>query len=79
MYNKLVKIKKAHKKERMVTITASPNVQFKHVVATMDVMRDRLDEEMYKDNTAFRDAERKTDGKAEENSLFDQVVFALAE
>ena len=79
LYNKLVKIKKAHKKERMVTITASPTVQFKHIVATMDVMRDRLDEEMYKDNTAFRDAERKGDGKIEERALFDQVVFALAE
>ena len=79
LYNKLVKIKKAHKKERMVTITASPTVQFKHVVATMDVMRDRLDKEAYKDNTEFRDAGRKDDGKAEERALFDQVVFALAE
>ena len=79
LYNKLVKIKKAHKKERMVTITASPTVEFKHVVATMDVMRDRLDEEQYADNKAFRDAGRKTDGKAEERALFDQVVFALAE
>ena len=79
LYNKLVKIKKAHKKERMVTITASPTVQFKHVVATMDVMRDRLDKEAYKDNAEFRDAGRKDDGKAEERALFDQVVFALAE
>ena len=62
-----------------MTITASPTVQFKHVVATMDVMRDRLDKEAYKDNAEFRDAGRKDDGKAEERALFDQVVFALAE
>lgn len=79
LYNKLIKIKKAHKKERMVTITASPTIAFKHIVATMDVMRDRLDDDEYGDNTAFRDAGRKDEGKAEERALFDQVVFALAE
>ena len=79
LYTKLVKIKKAHKKERMVTITASPTIKFKHVVATMDVMRDRLEKDVYPDNQAFRDAKRKGDGKAEDRALFDQVVLGLAE
>lgn len=78
LYNKLTKIKKAHKKERMVTITASPTIPFKHIVATMDVMRDRLEQDQYPDNKAFREAGRKTDGKAEDRALFDQVVFGFA-
>lgn len=79
LYNRLVKIKKQYKKERMVTLTASPTVPFKNIVATMDAIRDRLESDDYSEEKDFREAKRKSEGSVDEIALFDQVVFALVD
>ena len=79
LYNRLVKIKKQYKKERMVTVTASPTIPFKYIIATMDAVRDRLDADDYAEEKVFREAKRKSEGSVEETTLFDQVVFALVD
>ena len=43
----------------------------------MDVMRDRLEQDQHPDNKAFREAGRKTDGKAEDRALLTKWYLAL--
>ena len=62
-----------------MTVTASPTIPFKYIIATMDAVRDRLDADDYAEEKVFREAKRKSEGSVEETTLFDQVVFALVD
>jgi biopolymer transport protein ExbD len=74
LYNYAVKFKKSYPKESMVTITADPGIPYKHVIALIDALRERLEQDEYADNKGFRDAKMK-DGSASEIFLFNHPVL----
>ena len=74
LYNYAVKFKKSYPKETMVTITADPGIEYKHVIALIDVLRERLEKDEYGDNMVFRDAKMK-DGSATEKFLYNHPVL----
>lgn len=78
LYNKLVTVKKAFPEETIVNLTADARIQFKFVIAVMDVLRVRLEQDAYDDLDAFTHAGLKYDGIKPE-LLWPDVVFAVAQ
>jgi biopolymer transport protein ExbD len=74
LYNYAVKFKRSYPKETMVTITADPGIAYKHVIALIDVLRERLEQDEYSDNRLFRDAKMK-DGSSSEKYLYNHPVL----
>ena len=74
LYNYAVKFKKSYPKEPMVTITADPSIPYKHVIAIIDALRERLEQDEYANNDAFQAAKTK-DGSASEVFLFNHPVL----
>ena len=70
-----MKFKKSYPKESMVTITADPGIAYKHVIALIDSLRERLGQDEYGDNKGFRDAKAKDDGSASEKYLYNHPVL----
>ena len=75
LYNYAVKFKKSYPKESMVTITADPGIPYKHVIALIDSLRERLEQDEYPDNKVFRDAKLKDDGSVSEKYLYNHPVL----
>jgi len=84
LYKNLAKIRDQYKEEKLLTITADPTLEFKHVIRTMDSLRFRLVDDNVKD---IKDLSDKTDGAKFRagidgvmyEAMWDQVTFAIAE
>jgi len=82
LYNELSKIKERFPNETIVNISADSDVPFAAVVRTMDVVRYRLAEKKYDDESAFWAAapiEKVEDGKKGFEELFSDPVLAVAQ
>lgn len=78
LYNKLSAIKNRYPEETIVNLTADARIPFKVLIATMDVLRVRLEQDTYEDFGAFQTASMKYDQGAPQ-LLWPDVVFAVAQ
>lgn len=83
LYKKLAQIRDKYPEEKLLTVTADPTLEFKHVIRTMDSIRFRLLDDNVKD---IKDLSDKTDSakfragkETMYEPLWDQVTFAIAE
>ena len=78
LYGKMVKIKDQFPDESVVNLTADSKMPFKHIIATMDTMRIRLEADAYDEWETFANAKYKFDGDKMQ-LLWPDVIFAVAQ
>jgi biopolymer transport protein ExbD len=78
LYGKLVTIKEAFPEESIVNLSADSKIHFKYIIAVMDSIRYRLEQNSYPDAAAFADGMIKVDGN-QMSLLWPDVVFAVAQ
>jgi biopolymer transport protein ExbD len=90
LYNKLLKLRQMFEDDKLLTLNADPDMPFKYVIRTMDVIRYQLaDDITLTDISSLSEAvangKFKSEGEAEAGSkvtyaaLWDQVTLAIAQ
>lgn len=90
LYTKLLKLRQMFEDDKLLTLNADPDLPFKYVIRTMDVIRYQLQDEITLTDIkslseAVANGKFKSEGEAESGSavtysgLWDQVTLAIAQ
>jgi biopolymer transport protein ExbD len=79
LYARLMAKKREWKKERTINIGADFNIPWHIIARTIDAARVQLEEEAYEDLESYATAKPKLDNEGNPMSLFDNVVFVVAD
>ena len=93
LYKKLLTLRESHPDDKLLTLTAEPELEFKYLIRTMDVVRYQFDDGVKMDsiadlseaanNSKYKKVEEEGEEGAQATStykpLWDQVTFAIVQ